>query len=117
MPPAEGYSIPTESEYPPEEPFGLPQPPAGMIEEEPIDEEELEEEYPEEEEPVDIKSLAKEGAVAYGEGRYDDAIIAWQQILELEPGEHPEIEQVIEDAIAQLQSSGAAMDAGDDVEE
>jgi hypothetical protein len=109
--------IPPESEYPPETPFMPPQPPGEVVEEEEIEEEELEEEELEEEEPFDLKSLAKEGAIAYSEGRYDDAIIAWQQVLQHEPGEHPEIEQGIEDAIAKLQSSGATMGAEDEMEE
>lgn len=112
MPPAMGAAgIPAESQYPPETPFEPPQPTEEIVEEE------LAEEEPEEEEPFDVKSLAREGAIAYGEGRYDDAIIAWQQVLQHEPGEHPEIEQGIEDAITQLQSSGVAMGAGDEVEE
>ncbi len=110
--PGEVPAIPPEPEYPLEMPFFPPQPPGEVVEEEELAEEELGEE-----EPFDLKSLAREGAVAYSEGRYDDAIIAWQEVLVHEPGEHPEIEQGIQDAVAKLKSEGLAQEPEDEVEE
>ncbi len=55
-------------------------------------------------EPIstEIKNLAKRGSQAYGEGRYEEAIIIWQQILEKEPDKHPKIEIAIKDAMDKM---------------
>lgn len=105
--PPEGPPVPYQFPYPPEEP--LPeQPPI-----EPIAPEGAEPEAEGEGEPVeDLKVLAQEGAMAYSEGRYDDAIIAWQQVLEQEPDDHPEIAAAIGDAVAKLKSGAAAVPPG-----
>jgi hypothetical protein len=49
-----------------------------------------------------IKELLKQGSLAYSEGRYTDAILAWQQILEKEPNNHPDIKQAIEDTLKKI---------------
>jgi hypothetical protein len=55
--------------------------------------------------PRDIKSLAIKGSLAYSQGRYADAIIAWQEILVREPGLHPDIEVSIKDAMSRLNNN------------
>jgi hypothetical protein len=50
----------------------------------------------------EVKNLITQGSKAYSEGKYSDAIIAWQQVLELEPDKHPEIEMVMKDALMKL---------------
>lgn len=106
--PPEGPPAPYQFPYPPEFQQVPPQPPSEPItQEEPVSEEEpVPEEDLEDEEPIDVKMLAREGAIAYGDGRYDDAIIAWQQVLQHEPEDHPEIDKAIQDAVAKLKSGG-----------
>ena len=53
-------------------------------------------------EPEDIKNLVLQGSEAYSDGRYTDAILAWQQVLEEEPDAHPDIKIAIEDAMDKL---------------
>jgi hypothetical protein len=54
---------------------------------------------------TDIKDLLKQGSIAYGQGRYTYAIIAWQQVLEKEPGQHPDIELAIKDALEKVKGN------------
>jgi len=56
-------------------------------------------------EPIDIENLLKQGSLAYSQGRYADAIIAWQEILAREPGQHPDIEASIRDAIGKMKGA------------
>ncbi len=51
---------------------------------------------------TDIKSLAIKGSFAYSQGRYEDAIITWQEILEREPGKHQDIEKSIKDVMGKM---------------
>jgi parallel beta-helix repeat protein len=51
---------------------------------------------------IDIKDLLKQGSLAYSQGRYTDAILAWQQVLEKEPNKHPDIEMAIKDAMGKI---------------
>ena len=50
----------------------------------------------------DLKKLIKQGSIAYSHGHYKDAILAWQQVIEMEPGKHPEIELAIIDALKKV---------------
>lgn len=107
-PPAE---IPPE-EIPPEMPLETPpeEPPVEVPPEEVP--EEMPPEMPQEQPPVEAppedvapmetKDLMFQGSNAYSEGRYTDAIIAWQQVLEREPGQHPDIEMAIKDAMEKM---------------
>ena len=56
-------------------------------------------------EPMGTKDLMTQGSQAYQEERYADAVLAWQQVLEKEPGEHPDIEVVIKDAVEKLKGT------------
>jgi PKD repeat protein len=49
-----------------------------------------------------IEELMIKGTTAYHEGRYQDAILTWQQILDQEPDSHPMIKLSMEDAMAKL---------------
>ena len=49
-----------------------------------------------------IKDLMLQGSSAYEAGRYEDAVIAWQQVVEREPGKHPDIKAAIKDTIDRL---------------
>jgi len=53
-------------------------------------------------EMTDIKALIKQGSIAYSQGNYTDAILAWQQVLENEPEKHPDIEIAIKDALGKM---------------
>ena len=53
-------------------------------------------------EPLDVKNIIKQGSQAYSEGRYEDAILAWQLVLEEEPDKHPDIKKSIEDTMAKI---------------
>jgi hypothetical protein len=53
---------------------------------------------------TDIKDLLKQGSIAYSQGRYTDAILAWQQVLEREPGQHPDIEIAIKDTMGRVKN-------------
>jgi parallel beta-helix repeat protein len=52
----------------------------------------------------DIKDLAMKGSIAYDQGRYTDAILAWQQVLEKEPGKHPDIDMAIKDTLGKVKN-------------
>ncbi len=56
---------------------------------------------------VKIKDMVIEGAQAFGEERYTDAIIAWQQVLEIEPDEHSDIKDAIKDAMNKMKEADA----------
>lgn len=53
-------------------------------------------------EPKEIKELLKLGSIAYSKGRYTDAILIWQQILEEEPDKHPDLKMAIKETIAKM---------------
>jgi hypothetical protein len=53
-------------------------------------------------EPKEIKELLKIGSIAYSQGRYTEAILIWQQIIDEEPDKHPDIEMAIKEAITKM---------------